>query len=473
MMDENSYSKDDLFGTLPPEWPVDLRPEIHKMIRASGRKVVVLDDDPTGTQTVHSIPVLTEWNRESLEAELRNDSPVFYILTNSRSLPISDARELNAEIGRNLSDAGKAAGRDYVVVSRSDSTLRGHFPGEVESLAEAVGREYDGWIINPFFLEGGRYTIGDIHYVEEQGRLVPAGQTEFARDRVFGYRSSNLREWVEEKTAGRIRSHEVASITLKDLRKGGPDRVTQILKALGRNAPCIVNAASYRDMEVFVHGLLNAEAEGKRFLYRTAASFVQVRAGIAPRPLLSREQISPCTSGGGLVLVGSYVPRTTSQLEAVLKIPDVVDLEVKVEAILDQGSRDSELGRIAHLVDGALNSGRDAVVYTSRKLYTTEDPQGNLLLGSRVSDGLIALLHKVNAKPRYLLAKGGITASDVATKGLNVKRAVVLGQILPGVPVWRLGEESRIPGLAYIVFPGNVGNSEAVADVVRLLRETT
>ncbi|PKN68179.1 MAG: hypothetical protein CVU57_00715 [Deltaproteobacteria bacterium HGW-Deltaproteobacteria-15] len=471
-MRESPQSKKDLLQSLPPEWPVDLRPEIQQEIRSSGRKVVVLDDDPTGTQTVHSIPVLTGWNREALETELQNESPVFYILTNSRSLPLDEAQRLNREIGSNLSDAAKGTGRDYVVVSRSDSTLRGHFPGEVEALADSLGRDFDGWIINPFFLEGGRYTIDDVHYVEEGGSLTPAGQTEFARDSVFGYRSSNLREWVEEKTGGRISSKGVVSITMEDLRKGGPDRVADKLKTLNRNAQCVVNAASYRDMEVFVLGLLAAEAQGKRFLYRTAASFVQVRGGIEPRPLLSREEIGPSPSGGGLVLVGSHVPRTTSQLQAVLAVHNVTGLEVKVESILLEESKISELGRVARLVDNALHAGKDVVVYTSRKLYTAEDSKGNLLIGRRISDGLITLLRMLSEKPRYLLAKGGITASDVATKGLNVKRAMVLGQILPGVPVWRLGEECRLPGLAYIVFPGNVGNSEAVADVVKMLRYT-
>jgi uncharacterized protein YgbK (DUF1537 family) len=130
----------------------------------------------------------------------------------------------------------------------------------------------------------------------------------------------------------------------------------------------------------------------------------------------------------------------------------------------------SELGRVARLVENALHDGKDVVVYTSRKLHTAADSQGNLLIGHRVSDGLITLLGMLSGKPRYLLAKGGITASDVATKGLSVRRAMVLGQILPGVPVWRLGEESRYPGLPYIVFPGNVGNSEALADVIKMLR---
>ena len=47
-------------------------------------------------------------------------------------------------------------------------------------------------------------------------------------------------------------------------------------------------------MEVFVRGLLAAEAAGKRFLYRTAASFVQVRAGIEPRSLAHRRRDALC-----------------------------------------------------------------------------------------------------------------------------------------------------------------------------------
>jgi uncharacterized protein YgbK (DUF1537 family) len=470
-MNENrNRKKDNLLQALPPEWPSDLSSEIRREVQASGRKVVVLDDDPTGTQTVHDIPVLTEWSSEALETELLNDLSVFYILTNSRSLPLPDARSLNAEIGRALRNAGEKTGRDFVVVSRSDSTLRGHFPGEVEALAESLGTAFDAWMIIPFFLEGGRFTADDIHYVDEDGFLVPAGETEFARDTVFGYRSSNLREWVQEKTGGRFSSGEVVSVSIKDLRTGGPEKVAHRLKSLQGAAQCVVNAASYRDMEVFVRGLLTSEAQGKRFLYRTAASFVRVRAGISPRNLLSRDELRVSASGGGLIVVGSHVPRSTSQLQNLLKVPGIVGLELSVEAVLDEHSKNAELSRIARLVENGLQSSRDVVVYTARKLHAAADLQSNLLIGRRVSDGLITLLGMIAEKPRYLLAKGGITSSDIATKGLHVKRALVLGQILPGVPVWRLGNESLHPGLPYIVFPGNVGDSEALADVVRMLR---
>ncbi len=464
--------KTDLLASLPREWPDDLLPEIQREVKASRRKVVVLDDDPTGTQTVHGIPVLTEWSKETLRAELANDLAAFYVLTNSRSLPLSQAEAMNAEIGRNLVEAGRQADREFVVVSRSDSTLRGHFPGEVDALAGAFEGDFNAWLIIPFFLEGGRYTINDVHYVAEGDWLVPAGDTEFARDAFFGYRASNLRQWVAEKTADRVPAQTVASISIEDLRLGGPQRVAARLADLARGSVCAVSAASYRDMEVFVRGLLTAEAGGKRFLYRTAASFVRARAGIAPRPLLGQADFDLSTVEGGLFVVGSHVPRTTSQVDALRADPGIVSLEISVEALLDEGRRRGEIERVARQADQALRHGQDAMIYTSRRLITGEDAESSLSLGRRVSEGLVAILRAVSTRPRYLVGKGGITSSDVATQGLDVKRALVLGQVLPGVPVWQLGPESRHPGMPYVVFPGNVGGANALVEIATKLGRT-
>jgi len=469
-LDKKHIRKNDLFRVLPDEWPVDLRPQIQRQVRESACKVIVLDDDPTGTQTVHTIPVLTEWSAETLQAELSNDFPAFYILTNSRSFSLAEAKSINSEIGQNLVKAARLALRRYVVVSRSDSTLRGHFPGEVEALAEALEQGFDGWIINPFFIEGGRYTIGDIHYVEENGRLVPAGMTEFARDRVFGYASSNLRHWVEEKTSARISSRDVLSISIEDVRQGGPKKITELLMTVADGQICIVNAAGYRDLEVFVQGLLDAESNGKRFLYRTAASFVQVRAGLTTRPQLKSADLNMPHTGGGLIVVGSYVPKTTSQLNELLDLPEITGIEIPVGDLLNGSRRQDEIARAAALVEKALQKSEDVVIYTSRKLVTVESAESNLSIGKRVSEGLIDILKLITTCPRYLIAKGGITSSDIATKALTVKRALVLGQILPGVPVWQLGPESRFPGMPYVVFPGNVGGPWALAEVVEELR---
>ncbi|MFN8494067.1 MAG: four-carbon acid sugar kinase family protein [Caldilineaceae bacterium] len=464
-------NKNEVFSSLPPEWPDDLLPAIQAQVAASQRKIVVLDDDPTGTQTVHDIPVLTEWSVNLLHTELLNDGPAFYILTNSRSMPLPAAQTLNREIGHNLMLASAQSGRSFVVVSRSDSTLRGHYPGETDALAAAIETQVDATLLIPFFLEGGRYTINDVHYVAEGEQLAPAAETPFARDAAFGYQHSNLREWVAEKTGGRIGAEAVASISLDEIRVGGPGRVAEKLLTLMQGTACIINAVSMRDVQVFVLGLLQAEAQGKKFLYRTAASFVQVRAGLTARPLLTPTDLALPQTGGGLVVVGSYVPKTTGQLAELLALPGVASCELRVANLLDASTRAVEIERAAQVVSQALQQSQDVVVYTSRDLVTGQNAEHSLSIGQQVSDSLVALVRTLKTQPRYLLAKGGITSSDIATKGLGVRRALVLGQILPGVPLWRTGAESLYPGLAYIVFPGNVGDAHALARVVTTLKQ--
>ena len=192
--------KNDTLDRLPDEWPENLMPAIQSNLQSDQTKIVVLDDDPTGTQTVHHIPVLTRWSVTELSDELRKPGTVFYLLTNSRGLQPEESRALTSEIGQNLRDAARIASKSLILVSRSDSTLRGHFPMEIEVLAKAFGEEFDACLIIPFFLEGGRYTIDDIHYVAHDNYLTPAGETEFALDATFGYQASNLRDWIQEKT---------------------------------------------------------------------------------------------------------------------------------------------------------------------------------------------------------------------------------------------------------------------------------
>ncbi len=493
-------SKQILFATLPPLWPGDLRPQIRAAVASQpGHKLVVLDDDPTGTQTVYEVPELTVWDVDTLRAELAQPGPCFYLLTNSRSLPPDRAAALNHEIARNLLEAagavvspepssgpascsGSKAAVPFTVVSRSDSTLRGHYPLETDVLAAELG-PFDATILIPYFEAGGRFTIGDVHYVAEGDVLVPAAETPFARDAAFGYRSSNLRDYVEEKTAGRVKAAEVASITLDDLRRGGPTTVTKKLRSLPANAVCIVNAAAPRDLEAFVAGLLGAEAQGRRYLFRTAAQFVAARLGLEPRPLWQPPGTAasqPPSAGrpddppsgpcpGGLTVVGSYVPKTTEQLRALLRNPAGDPVELSVPDLLNPAGAVAEVSRVAAQTNQALTAGRDVVLFTSRALITGPDAAASLQIAARVSDALVAVLRQLEVRPRYLIAKGGITSSDLATRGLGVERAVVLGQILPGVPVWRLGPETKFPGLPYVVFPGNVGGPEALAEAVHKL----
>jgi uncharacterized protein YgbK (DUF1537 family) len=464
--------QDQLLNSLPPEWPVDLLSTIKTRVRESSTKVIVLDDDPTGTQTVHNVPVLTKWSNEYLVMILTESTPVVYILTNSRSVPISYAQEMNREIARNLRYASNTTGRNFVVVSRSDSTLRGHFPGEVEALINELDQDIDGILIIPFFLEGGRITVNDIHYVLDKDHLIPAADTEFAQDAVFGYRNSNLRDWVSEKYQDKVKSQEVASISISEIRTGGPEAVAHKLDSLGNRQICVVNAASYRDIEVLVAGLLGSESNGKRFLYRSAASFVRVRGGISPRDLLIGTDLSDNKEKlrGGLVIVGSYVQKTTTQIKATSSLSKVTQIEISVEKVLNSARREAEINRVSNLANASISKGDDVVVYTSRHLFTTADKLESLRVGQKISQALVDVVGKIEEEPAWLIAKGGITSSDVATKGLNIERAQVLGQAIPGVPVWRTGKESRWPGMVYVVFPGNVGGPSALADMIRILR---
>ncbi|VAI84949.1 unnamed protein product [Triticum turgidum subsp. durum] len=465
-------NKEDVLRSLPVEWPeVPMDDLVSSASHDSKKVLVVLDDDPTGTQTVHDIEVLTEWPVEALTEQFLKLPTCFFILTNSRSMTADKAALLVKDICRNLEAAAKTVpGISYTVVLRGDSTLRGHFPEEADAVVSVLG-DMDAWIICPFFLQGGRYTVDDIHYVADSERLIPAGETEFAKDAAFGYTSSNLKQWVEEKTKGRILENQVSSISISLLRKEGPDAVCQLLCSLEKGSVCIVNAASERDMNVFAAGMIQAELQGKRFLCRTAASFVSARIGIKPKPPIRPNDLGLKRNlAGGLIVVGSYVPKTTKQVDELRSqcAQSLRVIEVSVEMIsLKSTERDQEISRIVELGNAYIQSGRDTLVVTSRQLITGKTPEESLEINYKVSSALVEIVQRIDSRPRYILAKGGITSSDLATKALEARRAKVMGQALAGVPLWQLGPESRHPGVPYIVFPGNVGDNSALAEVVQ------
>lgn len=470
-MADNVLNKNQTFEELLPDWPDDPLPEILDHLESSNTKIVVLDDDPTGTQTIHGLPVLTGWDVESLKKELTGDHRAFFILTNSRALNQADAKALARNLGNNLKLASSQTKIRVSIISRSDSTLRGHFPAEVDEMAHAFGNGGLPYLICPFFLEGGRFTLDDIHYVAQGNNLVPAAKTPYAKDAGFGFDHSHLGEWIEEKTLGRIKKDRVTRISLKDIRNGGPEKVSNILTGVEKNSACFVNAVSYRDIEVLVAGLLQARKKGCHFLYRTAASFVRVRTGVIPKPAyLTSDELTSGTRNGGLFVVGSYVPKTTAQLEQLIAKTDITPVEVNVRQLLDPLQRLSTIRKATQNVNQAIKSGRDTVVYTSRELVKSDDPEESIKIGQIISQSLIRIVQMVDCQPGYLVAKGGITSSDLATVGLKVKRAVVSGQVLAGVPVWRLGKESVHPGMSYVIFPGNVGDDNALALIQRRLR---
>lgn len=377
------------------------------------------------------------------------------------------------EICTNLKTASAKAGTPFEIVLRGDSTLRGHFPLEPEAAEEVIGQA-DAWILAPFFLQGGRYTIDNVHYVTEGDNLVPAGETPFAKDATFGYKSSNLQDWVVEKSKGAIARERVQGLSLKDIRLGGADTIHSILQNATKGTVFIVNAAAEEDMDVVVHGILKASAGGKEFLFRSGAAFVSARLGISPIPPISAQQLNLDRSRGGLIIAGSYVPKTTAQLKALREKAGgkLTTVELRVDKLLESPeASEKELQAALSTAETELQKPQDVLIMTSRDLITGADERSSLDIGSTVAAALVAFLIQLKAKPRYVIAKGGITSSDMATKGLKMTKAMIVGQAAAGVPLWRCDEPTcKHPGLPYVVFPGNVGGDETLADVVERWR---
>ncbi|KAJ5131373.1 uncharacterized protein N7515_007412 [Penicillium bovifimosum] len=466
----------DTLTNLPAEYPTNVQDQITQILTTTPiNRLVVLDDDPTGTQTCHNISVLTVWDIPTLTVEFRSQTPGFFILTNSRALPPTQASALIHEICTNVAQAAKITNQKVDIVLRGDSTLRGHFPLEPD-VAQSVFGPADGVILAPFFFQGGRFTIDDVHYVVEGERLVPAGMTQFAKDATFGYKSSNLRDYVAEKAgSGRFTEGQVCSVTIEEIRIGGPEAVCEKLLAVPVGGVIIVNAAAESDMDVFVAGLLLAESKGKHFLYRTGAAFVSTRLGIRSKPPISAAELllpSPRTTGG-LIIAGSYVPKTTAQLKVLTDrrcaTGKLAVMEMKVEELIaSPESAALAVRRVVLETEASLRDGMDTLVMTSRRLVTGDDELASLEIGTLVAEALVGVLRGIEVRPRFIIAKkGGITSSDAATKGLNIKRATVVGQAAPGVPLWRCNEEtSRHRGVPFVVFPGNVGGEETLCELV-------
>lgn len=209
-------------------------------------KIVVLDDDPTGCQTVYDINVLLDYSIDSIARQLRKPDNLFYILTNTRAYPEHQAVDITRQALVNLSQAAQSIGYkgSFRIISRGDSTLRGHFPAETDAIKQYSSEKYNGLIICPSFFDGGRITINDIHYLQEKGKMIPVGETPFAKDPHFGYKSSNLTDFILEKTAGSVLRNQIISFSLADLRKRNPSNIASRLLSAPENAVVIVNGTS-------------------------------------------------------------------------------------------------------------------------------------------------------------------------------------------------------------------------------------
>ncbi|MDA8198747.1 MAG: hydroxyacid dehydrogenase [Thermaerobacter sp.] len=458
---------------LPPPWAgtEDARREIRRRRAVRNTKLVVLDDDPTGAQTLSDVAVLTDWQSDNLQQAFEDPGDLFYVLTNTRAHSPDEAREIDEDVVAALQAAAHRTGVTFDLVSRGDSTLRGHYPLEVDVLARVMqvltGVPYDAHLLVPAYLEEGRFTYHGWHYVRKGAQLVPVNETEYAQDHVFGYRSADLRNWVEEKTAGRIAARDCLVIPLEEVR-AGPAVVARRLAAARGNVPVVVDAMSYEDLDVLSLAVLEAQARGQRLLFRTASSFVKSYSGQPPTSgWIDAVPVPASLQGrGALVVVGSHVASTTRQLAHALEAVALKHVELDVQRLLSDGDRAPAVREAALAVNEGLGQGEHVVVSTSRAPVRGRERTDTLRIGQAVADALVEVVQAVVTPPRLIIIKGGITAREISTRALNIRRAHVLGQISSGISVWVGQPGSRWAGMAYIVFPGNVGDERALLDLL-------
>lgn len=451
------------------------------------RIYVVLDDDPTGTQSVSDLPVLTAWEPGDFTWAFATGKPAVYVMTNSRSLSPADAETVNRQVVSAALSAASVTGTKLAFVSRSDSTLRGHFPLEPLTIIDEVRKNVDknpsdgdiggvdGIILVPAFGDAGRITVHGVHYAgSEKTGFVPVGETEFAKDASFGYKSSRLPDWVEEKTAGKIPAEAVSVLELADLRNNLPRVVSQLLAAK-KGEVLAADIVTEEDLRQLSLALIEAEADGKHFVYRVGPPFVRARIGQDEHAPLTEMEVASARgerklTPGGLTVVGSHVDLTTRQLAFLREQEQLPEFEIDVRKVIDPNVRDVHLSEIVNQVNAALQQG-NVIVRTSRQVVLGKDEADSLAISREVSAALVEMTQQVLriCPPRFVVAKGGITSSDTASKGLSIRRAKVVGPMLPGIVSLWTALEGPAQGVPYIVFAGNVGDETSLATVVQKL----
>jgi uncharacterized protein YgbK (DUF1537 family) len=426
-------------------------------------KIIVLDDDPTGSQTVHSCLLLTQWDVETLKLGLTDAAPIFFILTNTRALTATEAADITREVCRNLKVAlAEVKIADFLVVSRSDSTLRGHYPIETDVIAAELGG-FDAHFLMPAFFEGGRITRDSIHYLVVDGVETPVHQTEFAQDSVFAYSHSYLPDYVTEKTKGKIPADRVIRFLLDEVRTSSLKKLIQ----LENNRCCVVDGEQQSDFDKFAADLITATNLDKRFLLRSGASILTSLANLGEQPIPATEMSQYVRDGKpGAIIIGSHVKKTTEQLTQLLQAPGIEGVEIDVSQLLQNEPTDREelLQSTIDQINAIHQAGNTPAIYTSRQELSFSKVQTRLKFGEDVSAFLMDIIRALPDDIGFLISKGGITSNDTLSKALALPTARLLGQIVPGCSaIVTPPTHPQFPNLPVVLFPGNVGDEHALS----------
>jgi uncharacterized protein YgbK (DUF1537 family) len=449
-------------------------------------KIIIFDDDPTGSQTVYGCPLLLNWDEQTLEKAFTKSSPLVFILANTRSLSsvlaIEKTREICASIKKFFLREGYSKD-DYFFISRGDSTLRGHGFLEPAILAEELGPFHATFHI-PAFLEGGRTTENGIHYLNG----IPVHKTDFGRDNIFGFSTSDLANWIEEKSFGKIKAEDILHVEIKQLdmafnNEDGFKSLLSFLSKLENNISVVVDAKLPHHLETLARAIKVVSKE-KKFLFRTAASFINSLSELPPNPKDIADLVSLKSKNNefeykpGLIIVGSHVKLATDQLEFLLKDNSCEGLEIPVSKLAGIFALENFQEEIVELekillskIDDILDIKKVPVIYTTREEKKFSSDSKRMNFGLELAEFMAILVGKINNKFGYIISKGGITTQLLLEKGLNFNQVDLKGQILPGLSIVKSNSDQY--DLPVVTFPGNLGNEKTLLESFRLMESNS
>ncbi len=438
-------------------------------------KFVVIDDDPTGSQTVHDCLLLLKWDYSTLVKGFESKSNLFFILANTRSLSENDAKLIIEEICKNIKAviASKVYKEEIIFISRGDSTLRGHNFLEPSSLNSCLG-PFDATFHIPAFIEGKRLTINGSHFVDK----TPINQTIFARDIIFGYQTSNVKNLLFQKSKSQINIEDIQNLFLSDIEILNDEEnniVFKKLKNLNKNKHIVVDVENYSQLNKFAL-VIKKLTKHKKFLFRTAASFI---SAISEKKSVSQSEIffsnlrirnKEKSFLPGLIIVGSYVELSTIQLQNLLEISNCNPIELDVFEFFKITSSENNhkqrnlfKNKFLKEIRFSFEQGKTPVLFTSRK-FMSLDYSEQFNFYNSLSCFIAELVADLKYEIGYLISKGGITTNMILSNGLNADYVYLEGQILTGISVvtYNLINDEKLP---IVTHPGNIGTKDSLVNI--------
>ena len=445
-------------------------------------KIIVIDDDPTGSQTVHDCLLLLRWDVDTLKKGFQSSSNLFFILANTRALSENQAEERLKEIADALNDVISTQGYnkdELIFISRGDSTLRGHNFLEPYTLSKLLGPFHATFHI-PAFIEGKRITKNGNHFVGD----LPAHKTIYAQDKNFGFQTNNVGQLLCQKSKNKLEFKKIKNIfhselAISDVNES--NKVSEMVANLTGNTHVVVDALNYSQLKVFSKIIMKYHTQ-KSFLFRSAASFVSTISNIHKNRKKTSYYSTLCRKNRdnkymiGLIVIGSYVELTNRQLKKISERDaiNLIELDVsefhQIHKLEDRHIQiDLFKTKLIKEIRNSIDKCFTPILHTSRKYLISGNKSEQRQFSNSLAYFMAQLVAEIKFEIGYLISKGGITTNLILSEGLNADVVYLEGQILPGISL----VTHKIPELdikiPVVTFPGNIGDDYSLVKVLNIL----